>query len=88
MEGLVGENNYIELDIRAFEMFDGIITLTAGDKVGTYDLKAYANSESVKADETPYLKEYLLALYNFCREASEYRKISTKIGRASCRERV
>ena len=73
---------YIELDMRAFEMYDGIITLTEtltdGENVGTYDLKAYANSDSVKNEDNQLLNDYLIALYNYCRESKEYRDVSAK----------
>ena len=48
-----------------------MIVIAAGEYQGSYDLKAYANSDTVKADGN--LDALILALYNFCKEADEYR---------------
>ena len=60
------------MNMRAFYLYDEVITITAGEYSGTYDLAAYIAGvrEEYEADEK--LETLLLALYNYCKEADEY----------------
>lgn len=78
VDGKHGEDSFIEVKMRAFDMYSGVITLKTGEDVGTYDLKAYAHSDALALDETGILDELLLAMYNYCREANEYMKVQEK----------
>ena len=78
VDGKINGKNYIDIPFRAFNMYNGVITMTCGDNVGTYDLKAYANSDSVTSLNSEVLNALLLSLYNYCREAYEYACVSAK----------
>jgi hypothetical protein len=69
--GKIGDRSFIEIDMRAYDFYEEVIVITAGENQGSFDLKAYANSDTVKADGN--LDALILALYNFCKEADEYR---------------
>ncbi len=70
--GKVGENNYITVDMRAFNLYDEVVTITAGEYSGTYDLAAYVSGVSGKNGTDEKLDALLLTLYNYCKEADEY----------------
>ena len=78
VDGECDGEGFIVVKMRAFDMYDGVITLISGENVGTYDLKAYANSGALELDDTGMLNELLIALYNYCREANEYSKVQNK----------
>lgn len=72
VDGKISGNGYITVNMRAFYLYDEVITITAGEYSGTYDLAAYIAGvrEEYEADEK--LETLLLALYNYCKEADEY----------------
>jgi len=74
---LIGDANYFDVEMRAFELYDGTVEISFGDKRGTYDFKAYANSEIAKDGEEK-LEALILSMYNYFREANEYMKVSYK----------
>ena len=72
VNGKIGENNYIAVDMRAFNLYDEVITITAGEYSGTYDLAAYVAGVGEKYAGNENVESLLLALYNYCKEADEY----------------
>ena len=72
VNGKIGENDYIVIDMRAFNLYDEVITITAGEYSGTYDLAAYIAGVSEKHTGEENVEALLLALYNYCKEADEY----------------
>ena len=70
--GKIGESNYITVDMRAYNLYDEVITITAGEYSGTYDLAAYVAGISEKYAGNETVESLLLALYNYCKEADEY----------------
>ena len=70
--GKIGESNYITVDMRAYNLYDEVITITAGEYSGTYDLAAYVAGVSEKYAGNENVESLLLALYNYCKEADEY----------------
>ena len=78
VDGLCEGKSYIVVKMRAFDMFDGVMSFSSNEASGTYDLKAYANSDAIDKDTTGMLGSLLLSLYNYCREANEYMKVQDK----------
>lgn len=66
------KNNYFDVNLRAYDFYDGAIVLTYGNNTGSYDFKTYANSVAVKNSNDPLLAPLVLATYNYFREAQEY----------------
>ena len=80
VEGRIGESNYITVDMRAYNLYDEVITITAGEYSGTYDLAAYVAGVSEKYAGNETVESLLLALYNYCKEADEYNAYSIASG--------
>lgn len=76
--GLVDGLDYILVNLRAYSLYDEVINIIAGEYQGSYDLAAYINGVSGESDT---LSEMLLALYNYCKEADEYRDYVASGGR-------
>lgn len=76
VDGLVDGEGYFIVDMRAYSMYDDIITITFGEYSGNYDFKFYANSDEVK--DRADLEPFILAFYNYCRESSEYTNVAEK----------
>ena len=76
-DGMINSKNYFDVEMRAFEYFNGNFEITFGDVFGSYDFKAYANSKTVM-EGSESLKELVLAMYNYFREAYEYVIVSEK----------
>ena len=72
-DGKYDGQNYIIVTMRAFYLYDEVITITAGEYSGTYDLEAYVYGVLEKYGSDEKLDALLLTLYNYCKEADEYR---------------
>ena len=68
----IGDEGYITVDMSAFNLYDEVITITAGEYSGTYDLAAYIAGVTEKHAGEENVEALLLALYNYCKEADEY----------------
>ena len=73
INGTVDGLNYVEVDMRAHMLYDEVISISAGEYSGTYDLAAYINSAMELYGEDDALCALLLELYNYCKEADEYK---------------
>lgn len=71
--GTVNGLNYVEVDMRAHMLYDEVISISAGEYSGTYDLAAYVHAAKELYGEDEVLNTLLLELYNYCKEADEYR---------------
>ena len=69
---LIDGKNYFDVNLRAYDFYDGKIQLTYGEYSGSYDFRAYANSEAVKESDDALLETLVVAAYNYFREANEY----------------
>ncbi len=74
VNGTVGTKDYVTVNMRAFALYDEVITITAGEYSGTYDLAAYINGIMTEYEATDSLSALLLNLYNYCKEAKEYKE--------------
>ncbi len=75
---LIDGKNYFDVNMRAFDLYDGTVTLSYGDNTGTYDFKTYANSNDVINDTNEKIGDLMLAFYNYFREANEYLMVADK----------
>lgn len=82
VNGKIGENDYIRINMRAFDLFDEVITITAGEYSGTYDLAAYIAVIRTEYETEESLEALLISLYNYCKEANEYKAYITANGGA------
>ena len=72
VDGKYQDADYIELNLRAYDLGDQIIAITSADGAinGTYDLAAYINSV---AGTNTKLDNLLETLYTYCYEANLYK---------------
>ena len=75
---LINGNAYFDFDMRAFEYYNGKVEITFGDISGSYDFKTYANSDAVKLSTNDNVKQLVIAMYNYFREANEYALVADK----------
>lgn len=75
-DSLIDGKDYFDVDMRAFDLYDGAVVITYGGNTGSYDFKSYANSDDVKNSSDEKLANVILALYNYLREANEYVKVA------------
>ena len=69
--GAVGGATTVEVDMKACDLFDEVITISVnGEVAGTYGLVAYA--KNITEGSGSNLADLLLNLYNYCREADQY----------------
>ena len=73
VDGTVDGLNYVEVDMRAHVLYDEVIFISAGEYSGTYDLAAYIHAAMELYGEDDVLNTLLLELYNYCKEANEYK---------------
>ena len=71
--GLVDGKNYIEINLRAYALYSDVIYVTAGEYEGSYDFTAYANGTMKEYAGNDKLADLLLDLYNYAKEAYEYK---------------
>ena len=71
VDSKIGGKNYFDVEIRAFELFNGKLTITFGDVCGSYDFRAYANSDAVSSGGEQ-LSDLIVSMFNYFREANEY----------------
>jgi len=73
VEGQINGADYVQVDMRAFNLYDEVITVTAGEYSGNYDLAAYIEGVRNEYESNDSLEAMLLDLYNYCKEADEYK---------------
>lgn len=71
--GLIDGKNYIEINLRAYALYSDVIYVTAGECEGSYDFTAYANGTMKEYAGNDKLADLLLDLYNYAKEAYEYK---------------
>ncbi len=80
VNGTVGECDYVIVDMRAAALYSEVITITAGEYSGTYDLAAYVAGISEDYGTSDELTALLVSLYNYCKEANEYKAYVAESG--------
>ena len=75
---LIDGKNYFDVNMRAYDFYNGKVKITYGEHSGEFDFKAYANCDEVQKNENENLKPLVVAMYNYFREANEYKMISNK----------
>ena len=76
-DGLINSNQFFDVEMRAFEYFNGKLEISFGSFSGSYDFRAYANSKAV-TEGSESLQMLVVAMYNYFREANEYVKVLDK----------
>lgn len=74
ISGKVGELDYVELELAAYEMYDLVIEITADGKVGTYSLAKYVFNV-VNGDDAKYTdlaRQLVKAFYTYTMYANIY----------------
>ena len=74
VNGVTKGNGYITVNMRAFALYGEKINITAGEYQGSYDLAAYIYGMRSEYENTENLESLLLGLYNYCKEAKEYKE--------------
>ncbi len=73
IDGKVGELTYFELELRAYDMFDTVLTFTLDSgATGMYDLSAYVISVSGNDSHSSEAKALVMAFYTYCKCADAY----------------
>ena len=80
VNGKAGDKDHVIVEMRAFDLYDEVITITAGEYTGTYDLAAYVAGVTEKNQGNESLSTLLLNLYNYCKEADEYKAYTESTG--------
>ena len=80
VSGTINGVSYIEVDMRAHELYDEIIHISTEEYSGTYDLSAYIHSAMELYGEDEALTALLIELYNYCKEADEYKAFTESLG--------
>lgn len=73
-DGLVGNANYIDVELRAYALYNSAITISDGTVTGNYVFASYVNYvNGLKGEEYNTLKDFINALYTFTYYAREYK---------------
>ena len=73
VNGAVDGADYVEIDMHTYKLYKEVIYIRAGEYSGTYDLAAYVRGAKALYGDDDVLNLMLLELYNYCKEASEYK---------------
>ena len=73
VNGVVDGADYVEIDMHTYKLYKEVIYIRAGEYSGTYDLAAYVRGAKALYGDDDVLNLMLLELYNYCKEASEYK---------------
>lgn len=73
--GKVGELNFVEVNMRAYNLYNAEITVSDGTTTGTYSLAHYVNAVNADVNSTETLKTLVNALYTYTKYAHEYKAL-------------